>query len=144
MSSPTATPAIAGSAPFSISTDRASPRRRWIWIVLLWAVIYLPGLFTPPLLDDADSAHAEAARELTVRHDWTTLYLDGVRYFEKAPLMYWGMAASFTVFGAKDWAARIPLALGVLALLLATYSLGQRTLGARAGLWPAVVLTASI
>src|SRR6516162_6984975 len=78
----------------------------WIWIVVLWAVVYIPGLFTPPLLDDADSVHAEAAREIVVRHDWTTLYIDGVRYLEKAPLMYWGMAASYRVFGARDWAAR--------------------------------------
>ncbi|MFZ0914230.1 MAG: glycosyltransferase family 39 protein [Candidatus Korobacteraceae bacterium] len=112
--------------------------------MLLWAVVYIPGLFSPPLLDDADSIHAEAARELIVRHDWTTLYLDGVRFLEKAPLMYWGMAASYTVFGAKDWAARLPLGLGVLALLLATYSLGKRTLGERAGFWAAVVLAVSI
>ncbi len=112
--------------------------------MLLWAVVYIPGLFSPPLLDDADSIHAEAARELIVRHDWTTLYIDGVRYLEKAPLMYWGMAASYTVFGTKDWAARLPLALGVLALLLATYSLGKRTLGERAGFWAAVVLAVSV
>lgn len=112
--------------------------------MLLWAVVSIPGLFSPPLLDDADSIHAEAARELIVRHDWTTLYLDGVRFLEKAPLMYWGMAASYTVFGAKDWAARLPLGLGVLALLLATYSLGKRTLGERAGFWAAVVLAVSI
>jgi 4-amino-4-deoxy-L-arabinose transferase-like glycosyltransferase len=91
-------------------------------------MVYVPGLFSPPLLDDADSIHAEAAREVIVRHDWTTLYIDGVRYLEKAPLMYWGMAASYTVFGVSDWAARLPLALGVLALLLTTYSLGKRTL----------------
>ena len=112
--------------------------------MLLWAVVYIPGLFSPPLLDDADSIHAEAARELIVRHDWTTLYIDGVRYLEKAPLMYCGMAASYTVFGTKDWAARLPLALGVLALLLATYSLGKRTLGERAGFWAAVVLAVSV
>ncbi len=112
--------------------------------MLLWAVVYIPGLFSPPLLDDADSIHAEAARELIVRHDWTTLYIDGVRYLEKAPLMYWGMAASYMVFGVRDWAARLPLALGVLALLLATYSLGRRTLGGRAGFWAAVVLAVSI
>ncbi len=111
---------------------------------MLWAVVYLPGLFTPPLLDDADSVHAEAAREMVVRHDWTTLYIDGLRYLEKAPLMYWTMAASFKVFGVKDWAARLPVILGVLALLLATYSLGKRTLGERAGFWAAVVLTVSI
>src|SRR5271163_2782455 len=88
-----------------------SQRRRWIWIVLLWGIIYVPGLFSPPLLDDADSVHAEAAREMLVRHDWTTLYIDGVRYLEKAPLLYWSMAASYEVFGVKDWAARLPLVL---------------------------------
>jgi 4-amino-4-deoxy-L-arabinose transferase-like glycosyltransferase len=111
--------------------------------VLLWAGVYIPGLFSPPLLDDADSIHAEAARELLVRHDWTTLYIDGVRYLEKAPLMYWAMAASYKVFSVRDWAARVPLVLGVLALLLATYSLGKRTLGERAGFWAAVVLAVS-
>jgi 4-amino-4-deoxy-L-arabinose transferase-like glycosyltransferase len=107
-------------------------------------MVYVPGLFSPPLLDDADSIHAEAARELIVRYDWTTLYIDGVRYLEKAPLMYWGMAASYTVFGVSDWAARLPLALGVLALLLTTYSLGKRTLGERAGFWAAMVLAVSV
>jgi 4-amino-4-deoxy-L-arabinose transferase-like glycosyltransferase len=144
MNSSTIRAAIAGSDSNEISGINASPRRRWIWIVLLWAIVYLPGLFSPPLLDDADSIHAEAARELIVRHDWTTLYIDGVRYLEKAPLMYWAMAASYKVFGVRDWAARLPLALGVLWLLLATYFLGKRTLGERAGFWAAVVLAVSI
>src|SRR3954466_7376227 len=90
-------------------------------IVVLWAVIYISGLFTPPLLDDADSVHAEAAREMLVRHDWVTLYANGLRYLEKAPLMYWGMAASFKAFGVSEWSARFPLVLGMLALILVTY-----------------------
>ncbi len=127
------------------SGDNVSSRQQlWLWIVLLWAVIYVPGLFSPPLLDDADSVHAEAAREIVARHDWTTLYIDGVRYLEKAPLLYWGMAASYKVFGVHDWAARLPLILGVLALLLAMYSLGKRTLGEQAGSWAAVCLTVSV
>jgi 4-amino-4-deoxy-L-arabinose transferase-like glycosyltransferase len=134
----------ASSYPLETPSDSRAQRRRWIWIVVLWAIIYIPGLFTPPLLDDADSVHAEAAREMVVRHDWTTLYIDGLRYLEKAPLMYWTMAASYKVFGVKDWAARLPVILGVLALLLATYSLGKRTLGERAGFWAAVVLTVSV
>src|SRR3569832_1765235 len=67
-------------------------------IGLLWLALYVPGLFTPPLLDDADSIHAEAAREMLVRHDWSTLYINGFRYLEKAPLMYWGMCISYKVF----------------------------------------------
>jgi 4-amino-4-deoxy-L-arabinose transferase-like glycosyltransferase len=135
-------PSIAGSRIFH--DTRALQRRGWIWVVLLWAVIYIPGLFSPPLLDDADSVHAEAAREMVVRHDWTTLYIDGVRYLEKAPLLYWGMAASYKVFGVKDWAARLPLILAELALLLATYAIGKRNLGGRAGFWAAVVLAVSV
>jgi 4-amino-4-deoxy-L-arabinose transferase-like glycosyltransferase len=144
MPSPQVRSAIAISDSNKVPSHSAWPRRRWLWIVLLWAIVYIPGLFSPPLLDDADSIHAEAARELIVRHDWTTLYIDGVRYLEKAPLMYWGMAASYTVFGTTDRAARLPLALGVLALLLATYSLGKRTLGERAGFWAALVLAVSV
>ena len=112
--------------------------------MLLWVIVYVPGLWTPPLLDDADSVHAEAAREMLVRHEWSTLYIDGIRYLEKAPLLYWGMEASYKVFGVHDWAARLPLILGLLALLLATYSLGRRALGEQAGFWAAIVLTLSV
>ena len=138
----------------SISSSSAAPaqaenpgtrvRDRWWWIVLLCAVVYVPGLFSPPLLDDADSVHAEAAREIALRHDWITLYIDGVRYLEKAPLLYWDMAASFDVFGVKDWAARLPLLIGLLALLLETYSFGRRMMGETAGFWAAIILTVSI
>jgi len=112
--------------------------------VLLWVIVYVPGLSTPPLLDDADSVHAEAAREMLVRHEWSTLYIDGIRYLEKAPLLYWGMAASYKVFGVRDWAARLPLILAMLWLSLATYSLGKRALGEQAGFWAGVIMTLSI
>ena len=129
------------SSPASTSpTQTFRNKLNLLVISLLWLIIYLPGIFTPALLDDADSIHAEAAREMVVRHDWTTLYIDGLRYLEKAPLMYWGMAASYKLFAVSEWAARLPLALGVLATLLATYSIGRRNLGERAGLWAAIVL----
>ncbi|MEG9436955.1 glycosyltransferase family 39 protein [Edaphobacter sp. HDX4] len=63
---------------------------------------------------------------MLVRHDYVTPYINGVRFFDKPPLMYWMAAASMRVFGYHDWAARLPLAMGVLALLLAVYALGIR------------------
>jgi 4-amino-4-deoxy-L-arabinose transferase-like glycosyltransferase len=113
---------------------------RVIAVILLWAVIYIPGLFSPPLLDDADSVHAEAAREILVRNDWVTLHANGIRYLEKAPLLYWSMAASFKLFGVSEWAARLPLTLGILALLLVCYALGKRAYSAEAGLYAAVIM----
>jgi 4-amino-4-deoxy-L-arabinose transferase-like glycosyltransferase len=109
-------------------------------IGLLWAGIYLSGMFTPALLDDADSVHAEAAREMVLRHDWVTLHVNGIRYLEKAPLMYWGVAGSYSLFGVSDWSTRLPLMLGVLGLLFATYSLGSQSYGERGGFYSALVL----
>jgi 4-amino-4-deoxy-L-arabinose transferase-like glycosyltransferase len=113
-------------------------------ILFLWIAIYFASIFSPALLDDVDTIHAEAAREMVLRHDWVTLYTDGIRYLEKAPLMYWGVAASYKIFGVSDWSTRLPLMLGVLALLLATYWLGCMAYGERGGLYASVVLATSL
>src|SRR5690348_2477405 len=109
-------------------------------ILFLWALIYLSAIFHPALLDDVDTIHAEAAREMVLRHDWVTLYADGIRYLEKAPLLYWGMAASFKFFGVTEWTARLPLTLGVLGLLFATYATGRRAFGELGGFYSALSL----
>jgi 4-amino-4-deoxy-L-arabinose transferase-like glycosyltransferase len=95
-------------------------------IVLAWLVLHIGGLFTPGLLDDVDSVYLQIAREMLQRHDYVTPTVDGIRFFDKPPLMYWLAAGSFRIFGVHDWAGRLPLALLTLALLLATYALGLR------------------
>lgn len=127
-------------------SSRRTPSQTFFLAVLiaLWLVIYVSTMFTPALLDDADTVHAEAAREMLLRHDWVTLYANGLRYLEKAPLMYWGVAASFTAFGISEGAARFPLVLGMLVLILVTYFLGKRTYGARAGFYAALVLGTAV
>ncbi|WP_245536396.1 phospholipid carrier-dependent glycosyltransferase [Terriglobus saanensis] len=114
-------------------------------LIALWFVLYATfALVTPPLLDDADSVHAEVAREMVQRHDPVTLYANGIRYLEKAPLLYWSMAASFRLFGVHAAAARLPLALYVLALLLTVEGLGRRIFrSARVGFYAALILLSS-
>jgi 4-amino-4-deoxy-L-arabinose transferase-like glycosyltransferase len=113
-------------------------------IIALWAVLYIPGIFSPPLLDDADTVHAEAAREMVVSHDWVTLHVNGIRYLEKAPLMYWGIAVSYKLFGVSDWSTRLPLLLGILFWLLAVYELGRYAYGERAGMYASVVMATAL
>ena len=95
-------------------------------IVLVWLILHIGCLFTPGLLDDVDSIYIEIARGMLLRHDYVTPYIDGIRFFDKPPLMYWLAAGSMRIFGIHDWAARIPLALLTLALFLAIYALGLR------------------
>ncbi len=121
----------------------SAPMRRsfLLLIVLVWLAVYAGSLFQPPLLDDADTVHAEGAREMAFGHDWVTLHINnGFRYLEKAPLMYWCVAASFKLFGVHEWSARLPIALGVLALLLVVYRLGRRIYGEEGGLYSALAL----
>ena len=120
-------------------------RKRLLTLAGLWLLLYASfALFRPPLLDDADSVHAEVAREMVARHDWVTLYANGIRYLEKAPLMYWSMAASFTLFGPQDWAARLPLAITTLALFLVVYATGRRMFASdAAGFYAALILLTS-
>jgi 4-amino-4-deoxy-L-arabinose transferase-like glycosyltransferase len=113
-------------------------------LIGLWLAIYVAGMFTPPLLDDVDTVHAEAAREMLLRHDWVTLYTNGLRYLEKAPLMYWGLATSYELFGISDWSTRLPLMLGLLALVLATYRLGSYAFGERGGFYSGLALVTSV
>jgi 4-amino-4-deoxy-L-arabinose transferase-like glycosyltransferase len=132
----------------SSQTSYRAPSARlssFLIIFALWAVTYAAGMFTPTLLDDADTVHAEAAREMVLSHDWVTLRInDGVRYLEKAPLMYWSVATSYKWFGVHDWSTRLPLMLGILGLLLAVYRLGSYAFGERGGFWSAVVLGTSL
>jgi hypothetical protein len=78
------------------------------------------------------------------RHDWVTLYVNGVRYLEKAPLMYWGVATSYTIFGISEWSTRFPLMLGVLTMILCTYGLGRWALGNEGGFDSGLVLATAL
>jgi len=143
--------------PGSQPNARLAPTRRWspislAGIVLAWLVLQVGGLFSPGLLDDVDSIYIQIAREMLQRHDFVTPTIDGIRFFDKPPLMYWMAAGSMRIFGIHDWAARIPLALGVLALLFAVYALGIRMFSRiaspgfpdRGGLYAALAMATAI
>ena len=113
-------------------------------LTLLWLAVFAAGLFHPPLFDDADAAHADAGREILARGDWVTLHENGIRYLEKAPLPYWGMAVAFQLFGVSTFSARLFLHLSVLLLAFFLYQFGRRFLTPEAGFWSAVLFLSSI
>jgi 4-amino-4-deoxy-L-arabinose transferase-like glycosyltransferase len=119
--------------------------RNRLILIVLWFIFYASfTLITPPLLDDADSVHAEVAREMILRNDWVTLYANGIRYLEKAPLLYWSMALSYKLFGIHTATARLPLALTVLALALVLEGFARRAFhSTRAGLYAGLILLSS-
>ena len=131
--------------------SQSAPRQSIAIIVIAWLILQFTGIFSPGLLDDVDSIYIEIAREMLHRHDFVTPYIDGIRFFDKPPLMYWLAAGSMRLFGEHDWAARLPLAFAVLALFFSTYALGRRLFLAatpaysdRAALYATLALATSI
>jgi 4-amino-4-deoxy-L-arabinose transferase-like glycosyltransferase len=117
-------------------------KARYVFAVVgLWAVIYLPSSGYPPsLLDDADTVHAEAARETAESGDWITLHANKIRYLEKAPLMYWLIASSYRLLGVSELTSRLPIALATLGLMVATMMLGRFAFGEKAGFYSALAI----
>jgi hypothetical protein len=95
-------------------------------------------------MDDVDAVQAQIARNMLTSGDWVTARLDGVVYLEKAPLVYWAIAASYVIFGVHDWAARIPIALSAIALCGLTGAFGAWAFGKRAGFYAGLCMATCI
>ncbi len=117
----------------------------YVGLLLISAAIYLGCIVSPPsLMDDVDAVQAQISRNMLASGDWVTARLDGVAYLEKAPLIYWTMAVSYVIFGAHDWAARIPIALSAIALSWLTMAFGAWAFGRRAGFYAGLCVATCI
>src|SRR5512132_1611893 len=109
-----------------------------VLLVLVIASVWLANTGHRVLQHPDEGRYAEIAREMSVTGNWLTPRLNGLKYFEKPPLQYWLTAATFDVFGASAWTARLwPVLAGlgaVLAIAYAGYCVGGAALAWSAGL----------
>ncbi len=110
---------------------------------ILAAILYLPALGGPALLEPDEGRYAEIAREMVVSRDYVTPRDDWVRYFEKPPLVYWLTAGSIRIFGANEFAVRLPAAMFSIGQVVTTEIIGDAMFGATAGLLAATALALS-
>jgi len=115
----------------------------WLLFGIIFFAVQICSLFSPPLLDDVDAAHAQAAQHMVDTGDLITSKIDGIRYIEKPPLPYWLVAASYKVFGENTFATHLPNSLAMLGLVWLAWVWARRAWGERAGLYAGLaVLTA--
>jgi 4-amino-4-deoxy-L-arabinose transferase-like glycosyltransferase len=126
------------------NTFNLSPLRAWTLLLLVFAAVHGAALFAPPLLDDADATHANAAQHMARSGDWVTLQVDGIRYLEKPPLSYWMAAADYHLFGYNVFATHLPLTLSVLCLAILAWVWGRRAYGERAAFYAALSILTSV
>ncbi len=116
----------------------------WVLLAVIFAAVQFASLFTPPLLDDADASHAQAAQHMAESGDWVTSKIDGIRYLEKPPLPYWLDAGLYRVFGQNVFATHLPNALALLGCAWLAWLWTGRAFGRRAGLYASLGVLTSI
>src|SRR5207247_1944467 len=93
-------------------------KRLWLLLFVGIAGFYVWGLGLLPLVGPDEPRYAEAAREMSARHDLITPTLGGLPWFEKPPMLYWLVMASYRVLGVSEYAARIgPALCGLLCAI---------------------------
>ena len=112
----------------------------------LLLVLLLPAALLYPtrgfhLLEPDEGRYAQIPKEMLDSGDWVVPTLQGEAYLDKPPLMYWLTALSYKAFGVTPAAARLVPALCVHLTILAVYLIGRRSVGERAALWAALLLT---
>lgn len=137
---PDATP----SAPAASRARRAKRLPSWLLLLLL----AIPQLFfclgSWPLSDPDEGRYATIAAEMLRRGDFITPTLNQTLYFEKPPLFYWLIAATFRMFEWEAWAARLVPACSAMIGIFVTYLWGRRSFGERAGRWSAIMLATTL
>ncbi|MDE3199523.1 MAG: glycosyltransferase family 39 protein [Acidobacteriota bacterium] len=131
----------------AVTTSRPKPAisagAAWALLLAIFAAVQFAALFSPPLLDDADASHAEAAQHMAETGNWITLHINGIRYLEKPPLPYWIDAVLYRVFGQNVFATHLQNALAILGCAILGWLWAERAWGRRAAFYSALgILTA--
>jgi dolichol-phosphate mannosyltransferase len=96
-----------------------------------------------PLQEPEEPRYAEIPRQMLRSGNILVPTLHGLPYYDKPPLLYWLVMASYTVFGVHDWAARLVSSAAAFCTVLVTYFWGKRVAGGRAAFAAAMMLTLS-
>ena len=83
-------------------------------------VSFTIGLSEAPI-ERAEIYFLDAARAMVETSDWLVPHYQGEPFYDKPPLTYWLLAASFQLFGPSLFAGRLVAAILALATLAATF-----------------------
>ncbi|MCL2645394.1 MAG: glycosyltransferase family 39 protein [Phycisphaerales bacterium] len=121
--------------------------KRWwtrediLLLVMLGALLFLPGLGQIVLFDRDEPRFATAAREMWQSGDYIVPRFNGGLRSDKPPLVYWLMTASYSLMGqANELAARLPSAICGTLTLIVVYLMAAARFGRVTGLLAALIL----
>lgn len=126
------------SPPAPLSPPQKRPLPAWLLLLLLTAILYLPGTGEIPLMDRDEPRFAHATMEMMQRDTWLIPYFNGEYRFDKPPLTYWWMRLHYLLLGFNELAARLHSVVAAWLVALVVFGTGKRLFSPTAGWWAAV------
>src|SRR5437667_8567256 len=105
------------------------PRMRHALLVILIALaalLHVVTVGTGDLYSETEGQYAGAAREMVASHNWLLPTNNGIPRLQKPPLLYWVIIASYKILGVNEAAARLPVALAVVATVALIFLIGEK------------------
>ncbi len=119
--------------------SRAATLLAWVAIGL-GLYLYFGRLGASPLQAGSEAMYAAHPIHMLESGDYLVPRFHGKNFLDKPPLSLWLIAASYSLFGVSEWAARLPAALISLATVLVVALWVRRRSGNRAAWLAALVL----
>ncbi|MEI8320986.1 MAG: phospholipid carrier-dependent glycosyltransferase [Alphaproteobacteria bacterium] len=113
-------------------------------LTLTLGLLFFSFLGNRPLSSPDEGRYVEIPREMAQTGEWMTPHLNGLKYFEKPPLVYWVEAATISLSGVNEYFLRLPIAFFALLGCLAVYAFSCRFYSRKTGIWSAIVLATSL
>jgi 4-amino-4-deoxy-L-arabinose transferase-like glycosyltransferase len=112
-----------------------------IYLLVLCSALFLPGLGNRDFWAPVEPRYAEIARVMFAKGEWIVPTINGDLYTDKPILYFWFVLIASHLAGAvNEWTVRLPVALGGIGFVIATYYLGRDFFGPRIGLLGAAIL----
>jgi hypothetical protein len=113
-------------------------------IHVISALMFIPFLGQVHLFDWDEINFAESAREMISSHDYLTVRINFIPFWEKPPLFIWMQVLSMKAFGINEFAARFPNAVCGIFTLLLLFRIGSKLVDNRFGLTWVVLFGGSV
>jgi 4-amino-4-deoxy-L-arabinose transferase-like glycosyltransferase len=129
---------VAGTRTFNLEDTFLEPQvldppptRHALFLSLLFlaAILHLATAGWGDLYDGPEGQFAAGAREMLATHQWLAPTNDDVPRLQTPPLVYWLIILSYKIFGVSAMAARLPIALAMVASIALTFLIGERLAG---------------
>lgn len=123
---------------------QASENLRKVLLACLIFFSFLWNIGNAPLFDEDEGFFAEGTREMVVRGDFISSFVNQEQRFDKPPLTNWMQLFSAKIFGWNEFAMRLPSCLASVVWMLLIYTYTRRKLGERTAFFATLIAASSL